>query len=324
MNDVAALLPLVSRNEDDSPNFNCQIRTSDLQRVERRTLLEAVDALLAPGADVALFYFAGHGARADNDVVLYAQDGKKGDQGLALSIILGRVQESPVSEVIIILDCCFAGGAGGVPQLGADVAVLRHGVSLLMATRDDQTAAETTQKVTRDDQTAAETTQKATHDDQKAAETTQKRGLFSTYLCGALEGGAADVLGKVTIANLYAYLSESFSPWDQRPTFKANVERLNELRQCSPAVPFSELRRLPEIFPDPDGILHLDPSYEPTAEPKDSGHEAVFSILQRCRAAKLVVPVGADHLYFAAMQSKGCKLTPLGKLYWGMANQKRI
>src|SRR5262245_38391576 len=85
VNDVAALLPLVSSNEDDSPNFHCQTRTSSSQRIERRTLLEAVDSLLAPGADVALFYFAGHGAGASNDVVLYTQEGKKGDQGLALS-----------------------------------------------------------------------------------------------------------------------------------------------------------------------------------------------------------------------------------------------
>src|SRR5947209_14326513 len=47
--------------------------------------------------------------------------------------------------------------------------------------------------------------------------------------CGALDGGAADVLGKVTVASVYAYLSETFGPWDQRPTFKADRKstRLN-------------------------------------------------------------------------------------------------
>ena len=188
------------------------------------------------------------------------------------------------------------GGAGGVPQLGGDVAALREGISLLSASRSDQTA----------------------------AETPSGRGLFSFYLCGALDGGAADVLGKVTLAGVYAYLSESFGPWDQRPTFKANVDRLHELRLCSPAVPVNKLRRLPEFFPNPDQEFPLDPSYEPTVEPEHSEHQAIFEILQQCRAAKLVEPVRADHMYFAAMESQACRLTPLGKHYHRMSSQGRI
>src|SRR5450759_2117821 len=61
VNDVTALSPLLGRNEDDSPNFSCQEQTSALARVDRRDLLEALDALFLPGAEVALFYFAGHG-----------------------------------------------------------------------------------------------------------------------------------------------------------------------------------------------------------------------------------------------------------------------
>src|SRR5207247_4602641 len=122
--------------------------------------------------------------------------------------------------------------------IGGDAAALRSGVSILSASRGDQTA----------------------------AETAEGRGVFSTYLCGALEGGAADVLGKVTIAGVYAYLSESFGPWDQRPTFKANVDRLHNLRQCRAAVPLENLRRLPEFFATPTTELHLDPSYEPTVD----------------------------------------------------------
>lgn len=296
VNDVNALVPLLSRNENKSPNFNCQSRTSAADRVDRRNLLEAIDALLAPGADVALFYFAGHGAGVENDVVLVTQDGGGSDWGVSLSSVLAKVQVSSVREVLIILDCCFSGGAGGVPQIGGDVAALRSGVSILSASRADQ----------------------------PAAETDEGRGVFSTYLCGALEGGAADVLGKVTVAGVYAYLSESFGPWNQRPTFKANVDRLHELRLCSPAVPLADLRRLPEFFAHQDTELSLDPSYEPDAEPDHPEHEAIFAILQKCRAAKLVEPVGEEHMYFAAMNSTACKLTPLGRLYWWMAQQERL
>lgn len=209
---------------------------------------------------------------------------------------MAKVVTSQVKEIVLILDCCFAGAAGGVPQLDTAATSLRSGVSILAASRGDQTA----------------------------AETPAGRGMFSTYLCGALEGGAADVLGHTTVAGLYAYLDESFGAWGQRPVFKANVERLHDLRGCRPAVPLDQLRRITELFPTPDAVLALDPSYEPTEEPKDEAHEEVFAILQRYRPAKLVEPIGEEHMYYAAMKSTGCRLTPLGQHYHHLAAENRF
>nr|MBA3287889.1 caspase family protein [Acidimicrobiia bacterium] len=56
----------------------------------------------------------------------------------------------------------------------------------------------------------------------------------------------------------------------------------------------------------------------------DAAHEQDFLLLQRCRGARLVEPVGVEHLYFAAMQSASCRLTPLGRHYWRMAREGRI
>jgi hypothetical protein len=294
-NDVHALVPLLTRNEDDSPNFQCQTLVTAATEPTTDAVREAVARLLATGADVSLLYFAGHGDSRPNDVVLVCADGTQTSPGVALSEILGQVQGSPISEVIVILDCCFSGGAGGVPQLGTSAAAIRPGVSILTASRGDQAAAELA-----------------------------GRGMFSTYLCGGLEGGAADVLGHVNVAGLYAYLSESFGAWDQRPTFKTNVERLNEIRSCTPAVPLNELRQLRSLFPTGDYEFPLDPSYEPSEEPSHPEHEGTFAILQNCRAAKLVEPVGARHMYFAAMESRACRLTPLGQLYRQMAEEDRL
>lgn len=297
VNDVIALLPLLARNEDASPNFKCvALVSSDAERVTRRRLLEAVDALFAPGADVALLYFAGHGKSETSDVVLVTEDGNKRDSGVSMAEILGKLAESQLREVVIILDCCYSGGAAQVPQLGGDISVLRPGISILSASRGDQ----------------------------PSREGADGRGLFSTYLCGALDGGASDVLGVVSFAGVYAYLSQSFGPWSQRPMLKANVDRLHELRHCAPSVPLHELRRLPEFFEEADTVFPLDPSYEPDAEPSHPEHEAIFGILQRCRASKLVEPVGAEHMYFAAMEHGGCRLTPLGKHYWRMATQELL
>jgi len=296
VNDVNAIEPLLARNEDNSPNFDCQKRTTSTGGVTRDDLLADFDVLLSGGADVALLYFAGHGQSRDNDVVLATQDGTSTTAGIALAEIMAKITGSPVKEVLLIIDCCFAGAAAGVPQLGTTAALLRSGVSILAASRGDQTA----------------------------AETGAGRGLFSTYVCGGLEGGAADVLGKISVAGLYSYLDESFGPWDQRPVFKANVERLHELRGCRPAVPLPELRLLTTLFPAADHEFPLDPSYEPDADPRNEEHERTFGTLQKYRAAKLLEPVGEEHMYFAAINSKGCKLTPLGMHYRHLAEEGRL
>jgi hypothetical protein len=296
VNDVKSLLPLLQKNEDKSNNFECRSHTAPGGYVGRPELLSAINSALAPGAKVALFYFAGHGVAERNDLVLVAQDGRPSDLGVPVSQILGYVQDSKVPEVMLILDCCFSGGAGGVPQLGSGTAALRSGLSILTAARDDQGAVELGQ------------------------------GMFTTYLKGALEGGAADVLGQVTLAGIYAYLSESFGAFDQRPTFKSNVDQLHVLRKCASAAKVDDLRRLPDIFREVDQELPLDPSFEPTAKVKKKNPRNLktFGILQRCRDARLVEAVGAAYLYYAAMKRKSCRLTPLGKHYWRLAKQDLI
>lgn len=296
INDVRALEPLLARNEDDSPNFSCVARTSDTGGTTRDELLADIDVLLGGGANVALLYFAGHGSGSGNDVSLASQDGTQQTPGISIAEILAKAAASPIGEVVIVLDCCFAGAAGGVPQIGTATAALRSGVTILAASRSDQ----------------------------PAAETAAGRGSFSTHLCGALEGGAADVLGKISVAGVYSYLDEAFGPWEQRPVFKANVERLHELRHCQPAVPLPELRLITTVFPDATHDYALDPSYEPDAEPHDEEHERIFGTLQKYRAAKLVVPVGEDHMYYAAINGKSCRLTLLGQHYWRLANDGRV
>jgi hypothetical protein len=128
----------------------------------------------------------------------------------------------------------------------------------------------------------------------------------------------------VTVASIYAYVDESLGPWHQRPLFKAHLSTLISLRNTKPAIDVAILRRFPEWFPSIDAEFRLDPSFEPLAEPEDKDHEEIFGALQKCRAAKLVEPVDEEHMYFAAMHSKSCRLTPLGRHYWRLANEGRI
>jgi hypothetical protein len=292
VNDATALRPLLARNEDTSANLDCRLLTGT---VHRNDLLGAVRELLGGGADFALLYFAGHGAWMDDDVALVTSDGWGETPGVLFTEVLTLARRSTVKEIVVILDCCFAGGAGTISAL-TNAVVLPNGMSILTASRNDQPSAEA-----------------------------GGRGLFSTHLEGALNGGAADVLGHVTVAGLYAYISECFGAWDQRPTFKANVDRLHDLRRCDPSVPLATLHKLTDWFPKPGYYYPLDPSYEQDKsrsglEPHPE-HEEIFDQLQKCRANKLVEPVDHQHMYFAAMESGSCRLTPLGQHYWQMAKR---
>ena len=70
--------------------------------------------------------------------------------------------------------------------------------------------------------------------------------------------------------------------------------------------------------------MALDPSFEPDAKPDHPEHEQTFGELQKCRAAKLIEPVGEAHMYYAAVNSTACRLTELGRLYWRLALDGRI
>ena len=119
-------------------------------------------------------------------------------------------------------------------------------------------------------------------------------------------------------------MDEALGGWDQRPLFKIHVSKLVPLRNCPPAVDLKVLRLLPKYFPSPNHQYPLDSSYEPDAEPHDPAHEEVFGHLQDMRAARLVEPMGEKHMYFAAINSKSCKLTALGVHYWHLANSGKI
>ena len=90
---------------------------------------------------------------------------------------------------------------------------------------------------------------------------------------------------------------------------------------------------LSKDFPTPEHDFKLDPSYEPykddpefapILEPKNPEHKKVFNRLQKFRAARLLIPVGEDHMYYAAMRKKSCQLTLLGHLYWQLARDEKF
>lgn len=296
VNDAKKLTSLLQRNDDGSINFDCQTLLAGDDEVNEADLIGAIKALFKDKADFALFHFSGHGAINDLGGHLSTQDGQENDEGVRLTDVIDLANKSPVGEILIILDSCHSGDAGNLSNVNNTVQ-LREGVSILTAARDTQFAME---------------------------DETEPAGVFSLLLASALEGGAADILGRVTVAGLYAYVDQAFGPWAQRPLFKSHVSSFASVRNCKPALELQSLRALTEYFETGDAVRALDPSYEPDEKPKNKKNEAIFAGLQQMRAARLVEPVSEEHLYYEALNSGGCKLTRLGQYYWKLVNDGRI
>lgn len=297
VNDATAINKLLARNADGSRNFETKLLVSSLgsSSVSAQLIRKELNWLFnSADLDAALFYFAGHGCLLGQQGHICTADAQNGLPGIALDYVLGLANQSRARHRIIILDSCHSGSIRQLVVANGN-APLNDGTAILAACRDDQFAAEN-----------------------------GGRGLFSSLVCDALDGGAADVRGQVTIASIYAYVDEILSSWEQRPLFLASLPSFISLRKSSQAIDDEKLRQLPSLFIHPDIEFALDPSFEYTSDNADPRNVEIFRTLQQMRAARLVVPVGVEHMYDAAIQSRTCRLTPLGKFYWHQADRGRI
>ena len=152
-----------------------------------------------------------------------------------------------------------------------------------------------------------------------------ENSLFTGLLLGALDGGSADVLGKVSAASVYAYAEEALGTWDQRPVYKSHAKTLNPLRQTKPPVDVKLLRQLPKLFSYPEYQYPMDRSFEWTEKDvADPENVKVFKKFVKLRNARLLTTENKEDLYWVAMKSLHVWLTPMGRYYWRLADKKRI
>ena len=309
VNDAVAIANTFEKNGDGSPNFSIRLLTSNNVNVSTATLSEAIAELFSGDADTVLFFFAGHGIinPDTNAGYIVSQNGTKGSWGISLSEILGLANRAypRIKSTVIILDSCHSGFAGEVPALGNEqISAIGSGVTILTACHRNETAGEV-----------------------------NGHGLFTDILLDGLSGSSADVCGRITPASVYSHVDQTLGPWEQRPIYKANVQTFVNLRQVNPKIPLEILRRLPEYFPDATSIFALDPSFEPDREnvpeefkhiPVNEDNVRIFKELQMCNRHGLITPINAEHMYYAAIGSTGCKLTALGAHYRKLAEMKRI
>lgn len=303
-NDAEAMADMLRRNGNGTVNFDVLL-TKTAREVTLSQLKSQVKRLFSAPADVALFFFAGHGTIVDGQAYLCTSDYTQDSPGLRMEDLMQYADEaaSKIRNRIILLDCCFSGSASNRTIFSQTVsnALLSHGTTVLTASRENQVSQEL-----------------------------DGHGVFTYLMLDALRGGAADILGRITPAGVYSHIDQSLGAWDQRPLFKSHVDSFLVMREMPSKVSLDTLKALPSLFPKPDSQYLLTPEHEHTNQdgsPRTDGDKTLqseFLMLQSCNRAGLVIPIGAEHMYWAAMNSKSCQLTPLGKHYWRLAANDRL
>lgn len=296
--DALRMQELLARHEDGAPNFDCRALLAPRgggSTLGRAKLREALNEHFAGEVDLALLHFSGHGYISDRGGYIVTTDARQFDEGIAMSELLRLANGSKIPEVVIFIDCCHSGALGQADVAPSDHALLREGVSLLTASGRAEVSMEV-----------------------------DGGGVFTTLVCSALQGEAADLFGHVTIAEIYAHVHPYMGAWSQQPRLRANLRRLTTLRRCTPPVEPTLLRKLPQYFPTSEALFMLDPSYEPTVEPHVPEHEAAFGELQLLNRRNLVEPVAHRHMYDAALEGGACRLTARGRHCWQLARNGRL
>lgn len=301
VNDATAVAQCLRKNGDGSPNFEILEMNNVGTKVE---LKEKILELFNSQVEIALFYFSGHGCKTNYDGYIVMPDYAPGSEGIPMTEILKIVNDSKALNKIVILDCCYSGTFGN-GALSDNVTEIAEGVTILTASMEDQTARES-----------------------------GGHGVFTNLLLEALSGGAANINGNITPGSIYSYIDQALDAWEQRPVFKTNTHSFVKVRTVVPAIELSVLRNIVDYFPTSTHEFKLNPSFEFTnnndyklqvKEPySNSENVKIMKNLQKMESVGLIKPIDEEHMYFAAMNSKACRLTSLGYHYWNLVKKGKI
>ncbi len=301
VNDAIAVEKLMKYHGDGKTNFDVVTLKENVQT--KAELNSLIIELFKYPSDIALFYFSGHGNDDCLGYQLATPDGRIHDMGVPMSQLMNLVAASPAKNKIVILECCHAAGIENQYTANGMATYLHEGVTILASSRHTQKAYQI-----------------------------NDHSIFTNLLLQAMEGGAADLNGHITAAGIYAFIDKAMGPGQQRPVFKTNTSEFVPIRTIIPRVSPEILKQIPVFFPNSTDKFLLDPSFEDTNDPTvkhnyvkpyaQTENVSRFKMLQDLQKVGLVEPSGAPYMYFAAMHSKSCKLTPLGQHYWRLMKDK--
>ena len=306
--DAKAMEKALTWHKNGKLNYSCKTwldRTDHGERITRANLRTACRELFEHFKGDVLFYFSGHGILSDTGGLLCTTDAEANDYGVHMQEIVDIANMSSVNDIILLLDCCHSGNIGNPALLQGGknpLATLRENMTVIAASQGTEVSVEA-----------------------------GGHGLFTAAVLDALEGGAADHMGWVTAASIYAYIERRFGSWDQRPVYKSNVTGVTVIRECEPLIERLKLNRITDLFPAADYKYQLDPDYEPEDEhgnkrqPVDARKVEIADLFKEYRDAGLLKPsTPREQLYWTARRSHTVELTPRGREHWWLvANKKR-
>ncbi len=293
-NDARRIAEVLNYDDDEQKRLNFEIKLA-LDVESKSKLREMIRNLFDCDANMVLLYFSGHGYMSAVGGYIVTPDSGPNDPGISMDEILHYANQSDVRTKVIIFDCCNS-GAFGTPVNAAGISYLSKGMTILTSSREKETSVE-----------------KDGH------------GIFTSLLIDALEGGASDLKGDITPGSVYAHIDTAIGNWGQRPIFRTNVTRFTPLRKVKAPISLAILKKLIIYFPTSRSEFLLDPGYEWTNKEKaDPMKVEIFKELQKLNRVGLIIPVGTEDMYFAAIEHKACKLTALGQHYWHLVKQDRV
>ena len=108
-NDSEAIKDLLTNHGNGNPNFDVWQKNNVSTKAELRQLIEQC---FSGDADVAVFYYSGHGHIDSVGGYLVTPDYTPHDWGVSLQEVLTIANNSKCKERIIILDSCYSGFMG--------------------------------------------------------------------------------------------------------------------------------------------------------------------------------------------------------------------
>ena len=313
VNDAKAISQCLERDLDcyNSPNFDCLTVTSERNWVDQYFLLLKLYKLFnTPRIGTALFYFSGHGHwnREESELYLATSDARWAalNYGLPFSKVLSLAQHSPADHIVIMLDCCHAGGAGEIKTFKSEFAKasfqLRQDMTIIASSRRKEPSAES-----------------------------NGMSHFTRHVVEALNGDHEDPLGFVTIGGIYRMVQRQFSTWSQCPVLMTNQSSTVILRRNKPLIEPTELReKLFDSFESEESTVLLDPEYDieclkdlPKKERNQYKNRPeklqAMRVFRELNTLGMLRPKNEVYLYYAALRSDSLALTPKGKAYHRMA-----
>ena len=308
--DATAMRDMLNRNEDGTPNYDCRLMVyGDSQsggKITIARLRAALHELFDYTGDVFLF-FSGHGVLTGTGGYVVTCDAERDSWGIPMQEIVHLASDSRARNVVIIMDCCHSGAAADLSftitsSRNNPQALLRENMTVIAASRDTQSTSEA-----------------------------NGHGIFTTAVLDALDGGAADLTGRVTATSIYTYVERRFGEWMQRTVYKAYVTEVAVIRQCTPLINRSDLRALVNYFPTPQYKYPLSPEYN--SEDKQArarkrvNHEKVNigRLFKQYRdLGLLTATIKGEHFSLAARNSHTVELTKRGREYWHLVTNDRV